>query len=98
VRAPVATPIYDWSSNGWAGHWAGKSQNSPECLPEKYGRLCVLPGKSRHFAGFGLFVKGGPCLDYFQVGLSFFCSPPPLCVNYGFDRWYANAAGATLST
>ena len=30
----------------WVGHWAGKSRHIPACLPEKYGRSCVLPVKS----------------------------------------------------
>ena len=35
----------------WARHWAGKSRHIPACLPEKYGRSCVLPVKSRQYAG-----------------------------------------------
>jgi hypothetical protein len=35
----------------WADHWAGKPRHIPACLPEKYGRSCVLPVKSRHLAG-----------------------------------------------
>ena len=34
-----------------AGHWAGKSRQIPACLPEKYGRSCVLPVKVRQIAG-----------------------------------------------
>ena len=35
----------------WARHWAGKCRQIPACLPEKYGRSCVLPVKSRQDAG-----------------------------------------------
>jgi hypothetical protein len=35
----------------WASHWAGRSRQIPACLPEKYGRSCVLPVKVRQIAG-----------------------------------------------